>query len=50
MTVDRYPAFCRLLTDEAVTADIGYTAEDFRFGLDRILAGLADLHGNRSSS
>ncbi|MGI5269232.1 TetR/AcrR family transcriptional regulator [Nonomuraea sp. CA-218870] len=43
MTPDRYPMFCRLFADEANTGSIGYTAEDFTFGLDRILAGLAEL-------
>lgn len=41
MTPDRYPMFCRLFADQANTGSIGYTAEDFQFGLDRILAGLA---------
>ncbi|WP_237107657.1 TetR/AcrR family transcriptional regulator [Nonomuraea sp. MG754425] len=43
MTPDRYPRFCRLFADEANTGSIGHTAEDFQFGLDRILAGLAEL-------
>lgn len=43
LTPDRYPMFCRLFADRANTGTIGYTDEDFRFGLDRILAGLAEL-------
>ncbi|MGP4101727.1 TetR/AcrR family transcriptional regulator [Nonomuraea sp. KM90] len=43
MTPDRYPMFCRLFADQVDTGSIGYTAEDFQFGLDRILAGLAEL-------
>ena len=43
MTPDRYPMFCRLISDDAVDSSFGYTDEDFRFGLDRILAGLAEL-------
>ncbi|MEU6710163.1 TetR/AcrR family transcriptional regulator [Nonomuraea sp. NPDC046802] len=43
MTPDRYPMFCRLFGDQANTGSIGYTTEDFQFGLDRILAGLAEL-------
>ncbi|GLW09896.1 TetR family transcriptional regulator [Microtetraspora sp. NBRC 13810] len=43
MTPDRFPMFCRLFGDQASTGSIGYTAEDFQFGLDRILAGLAEL-------
>ncbi|MFI0424525.1 TetR/AcrR family transcriptional regulator [Spongiactinospora sp. 9N601] len=46
MTPDRYPMFCRLFADQANTASIGYTAEDFQFGLDRILAGLTELDRN----
>ncbi|MEO3788873.1 TetR/AcrR family transcriptional regulator [Nonomuraea sp. B10E15] len=44
MTPDRYPLFCGLFADAAGAASIGYTDEDFRFGLDRILAGLAELN------
>jgi AcrR family transcriptional regulator len=43
LTPNRYPMFCRLFADQANTGTIGYTDEDFRFGLDRILAGLAEL-------
>ncbi|WP_219511414.1 TetR/AcrR family transcriptional regulator [Nonomuraea ceibae] len=43
MTPDRYPMFCRLFADQANTESIGYSAEDFRFGLNRILAGLTEL-------
>ncbi|MFI9557384.1 TetR/AcrR family transcriptional regulator [Nonomuraea endophytica] len=43
MTPDRYPMFCRLFADQSNTDSIGYTAEDFQFGLDRILTGLAAL-------
>ncbi|GAA3648740.1 TetR/AcrR family transcriptional regulator [Nonomuraea antimicrobica] len=46
MTPDRYPMFCRLFGDQANTGSIGYTAEDFQFGLDRILAGLTELDRN----
>lgn len=43
LTPNRYPMFCRLFADQANTRSIGSTAEDFQFGLDRILAGLAEL-------
>jgi AcrR family transcriptional regulator len=43
LTPNRYPMFCRLFADQANTGSIAATAEDFRFGLDRILAGLAEL-------
>ncbi|MFI5930531.1 TetR/AcrR family transcriptional regulator [Actinoplanes sp. NPDC051494] len=43
LTPNRYPMFCRLFADRDNTATIGHTDEDFRFGLDRILAGLAEL-------
>ncbi|MEU6641718.1 TetR/AcrR family transcriptional regulator [Saccharomonospora sp. NPDC046836] len=43
MTPSRYPMFCGILADEANTGSIAYTGEDFQFGLDRILAGLAEL-------
>lgn len=43
LTPNRYPMFCRLFADRANTGSIDYTAEDFQFGLDRILAGLAEL-------
>jgi AcrR family transcriptional regulator len=46
LTPNRYPMFCRLFADQANTGTIGYTDEDFRFGLDRILAGLAELDGH----
>ncbi|MFI5843775.1 TetR/AcrR family transcriptional regulator [Catenuloplanes sp. NPDC051500] len=44
LTPNRYPMFCRLFADQANTGTIGYTDEDFQFGLDRILAGLAQPH------
>ena len=40
---DRYPMFCRVLADDTVTTSIGLSEEDFEFGLDRILSGLAEL-------
>ncbi|ADD45482.1 TetR/AcrR family transcriptional regulator [Stackebrandtia nassauensis] len=43
LTPKRYPMFCRLFADPANTGSIEYTAADFQFGLDRILAGLAEL-------
>ncbi|WP_203861575.1 TetR/AcrR family transcriptional regulator [Plantactinospora mayteni] len=43
LTPNRYPMFCRLFADQANTGTIGYTDEDFQFGLDRILTGLAEL-------
>jgi AcrR family transcriptional regulator len=43
MTPDRYPMFCRLFSSDAIGRSISYTDEDFRFGLDRILVGLAEL-------
>jgi AcrR family transcriptional regulator len=45
MTPERFPMFCQVLTDETVDNSIAYTDEDFQFGLDRILAGLAELEG-----
>lgn len=45
MTPDRFPMFCRVFADETVSSSIGYADEDFQFGLDRILAGLAALPG-----
>ena len=50
MTPNRYPMFCRLFADQANTGSIGYTDEDFQFGLDRILAGLAELHTGETSA
>jgi len=46
LTPNRYPMFCRLFADQANTGSIGHTDEDFQFGLDRILAGLAELNRN----
>ena len=44
LTPNRYPMFCRLFADQANTGTIGHTDEDFQFGVDRILAGLAELN------
>ncbi|MBM7786895.1 TetR/AcrR family transcriptional regulator [Tenggerimyces flavus] len=44
MTPDRYPMFCRVLADDELTTGIGYTDEDFEFGLARILTGLTELN------
>ncbi len=44
LTPHRYPMFCRLFADQANTGSIGYPDADFQFGLDRILAGLAELN------
>jgi hypothetical protein len=49
MTPDRYPMFCRVFADDDITASISYTREDFQFGLDRILAGLAELYERRTT-
>jgi AcrR family transcriptional regulator len=48
MTPDRFPMFCRVLGDDSITAGIGYTDEDFEFGLTRIMTGLTDLHKRRT--
>ncbi len=45
MTPDRYPMFCRLISSADIGRSISYTDEDFQFGLDRIIAGLAELDG-----
>ncbi|MGW0516345.1 TetR/AcrR family transcriptional regulator [Crossiella sp. NPDC003009] len=49
MTPDRYPMFCRIFADDNITASISYTHEDFQFGLDRIMAGLTELHERRTT-
>ena len=43
LTPHRYPMFCRLFADQANTGTIGHSDQDFQFGVDRILAGLAEL-------
>jgi AcrR family transcriptional regulator len=49
MTPDRYPMFCRIFADDSITTSISYTHEDFQFGLDRIMAGLTELHEQRAT-
>lgn len=48
MTPLRYPMFCQILAGEAFDGPVGYTDDDFRFGLDRVLSGLADLDQRRA--
>lgn len=43
LTPDRFPMFCRVFADQLAEAPVGYDDEDFQFGLDLILDGLAKL-------
>jgi AcrR family transcriptional regulator len=47
MTPLRYPMFCQILAGDAFNGPVGYTDDDFQFGLDRILSGLAELDQRR---
>jgi AcrR family transcriptional regulator len=48
MTPHRYPMFCQILASDAFSGPVGYADDDFQFGLDCVLSGLADLDRRRA--